>query len=626
MMNSSAFRFETFLSNRSFALLAVSWLVISANVLATAASASQLTLSWMDNSNDEDGFKIERAIACGTFTQIATVGANVTNYTDTGLAPLTLYCYRVRAYNANGDSDYSNVGSATIPAPDTAPTVPSGLTTSASTATQITLSWNASTDIGGTGLAGYKVYRDDTLVATTTVTSYSDSGLSPATEYCYTVTAYDNAGNNSTASAQACITTQATDTTPPSVPNGVSASAISPTQVTLTWSASPDSDLAFFPYRIYRNGTFIRVTKATSFSDSGLSAGTQYCYTIVAYDNAGNSSSASAQACTTTQTADTTPPSVPSGVSASAVSPTQIALTWNASTDSNLAVFPYRIYRNGTLIRATRATSYSDSGLSAGTQYCYTIVAYDNAGNSSSASAPACVTTLSAAVIVNAPSNLAASAVAADKINLSWQDNANNEAGFAIERYQLSTGWIQITTVGANTTSFSDVGLSPSTSYSYRVYAFNDPNYSPVSASASATTLPAAPVSGGMAADEFVGPFNSWADLQDDYGAVGNGVADDTAALGSAVLFDGFLQPAQRILGTQGSVGTQDIVLAGVFVQNPQHPQRTAAYSRIGNEVPSPNMTAMRDLDWPPGRDDAPGGGHDPTHPQAKPPVRFLEG
>ena len=75
---------------------------------------------------------------------------------------------------------------------------------------------------------------------------------------------------------------------------------------------------------------------------------------------------------------------------------------------------------------------------------------------------------------------------------------------------------------------------------------------------------------------------------------------------GSAVLFDGFLEPGQYILRAQRSVSTQDMALAGVFIQDRQHPQRTAPHSRIGNEVPSPDVTAMRGLDWPPGRDAAP--------------------
>ena len=81
---------------------------------ATAASSSQINLAWTQNSSDETGFKIERKTgAGGTYSQIATVGANVVNYSNTGLSPNTTYYYRVRAYNGSGDSNYSNEANAT---------------------------------------------------------------------------------------------------------------------------------------------------------------------------------------------------------------------------------------------------------------------------------------------------------------------------------------------------------------------------------------------------------------------------------------------------------------------------------------------------------------------------------
>ncbi len=81
---------------------------------ATAVSSSQINLSWLDNSSDETGFKIERAGASGgPWTQIATVGAGATTFANTGLAASTAYWYRVRATNANGDSGYSNTATAT---------------------------------------------------------------------------------------------------------------------------------------------------------------------------------------------------------------------------------------------------------------------------------------------------------------------------------------------------------------------------------------------------------------------------------------------------------------------------------------------------------------------------------
>lgn len=86
-----------------------------AGLTATAASSSQINLAWTDGSGNETGFKIERCqgAGCSGFAQIATVGANATSYSDTGLTASTSYSYRVRAYNAGGDSGYSGTASAT---------------------------------------------------------------------------------------------------------------------------------------------------------------------------------------------------------------------------------------------------------------------------------------------------------------------------------------------------------------------------------------------------------------------------------------------------------------------------------------------------------------------------------
>lgn len=80
---------------------------------STGASASRVSLVWRDNASNESGFRIERRIGTGAWSQIATVGPNVTGFASTGLRSRTTYGYRVRAYNGIGTSAYSNVVSAT---------------------------------------------------------------------------------------------------------------------------------------------------------------------------------------------------------------------------------------------------------------------------------------------------------------------------------------------------------------------------------------------------------------------------------------------------------------------------------------------------------------------------------
>ncbi|NMM50373.1 M43 family zinc metalloprotease [Marinigracilibium pacificum] len=83
------------------------------SLVASAVSSSKIDLTWNDNSNNEEGFSIEQSVNGGSYSQIATVGANTTNYSNTNLAAFTQYSYRVRAYAGSTNSSYSNVASAT---------------------------------------------------------------------------------------------------------------------------------------------------------------------------------------------------------------------------------------------------------------------------------------------------------------------------------------------------------------------------------------------------------------------------------------------------------------------------------------------------------------------------------
>ncbi len=212
--------------------------------------------------------------------------------------------------SANTGSDHYNVdafinlwGSSDT----TPPAQVKGLTASAVSTTQIDLSWTANTE---PDLASYKIYRDGVYLTSTTVTSFSDTGLTANTLYNYQVSALDTSTNEGLKSASVSATTLTpTDTTPPAQVTGLTATAISSTQIDLSWSANTEPDLA--NYRIYRGGVFLTTTTSTSFSDTGLTASTLYSYQISAVDTSANeglkSTSASA---TTLNPADTIPPVV----------------------------------------------------------------------------------------------------------------------------------------------------------------------------------------------------------------------------------------------------------------------------------------------------------------------------
>lgn len=173
----------------------------------------------------------------------------------------------------------------------TAPTVPTSLTATAASSTQINLSWGASTDTGGSGLAGYRLYRGTTLIATTAATSYSDTGLAASSTYCYTVLAYDNANNSSAQSAQACATTTAAaDTTAPTATLTAPASGSS-LSGTITLSANASDNVGVSRVEFYVDstlaGTDTTSAYAVSYNTASLANGT-HTVSAKAYDAAGN--------------------------------------------------------------------------------------------------------------------------------------------------------------------------------------------------------------------------------------------------------------------------------------------------------------------------------------------------
>src|SRR5262249_34229945 len=156
-----------------------------------AVSNSQINLSWTDNSSNEDGFNVERSTDAVNWTPIATTTGNATSYSDTGLATLTAYYHRVRAFNRGGGySGYTNV--ATTTTTDVPPSAPSGLSRSqapgAASTTDLTLNWtdNSSNELG------FQIERDSgsgfTQIATTSAnaTNYTDASL-PTGLYFYRV-------------------------------------------------------------------------------------------------------------------------------------------------------------------------------------------------------------------------------------------------------------------------------------------------------------------------------------------------------------------------------------------------------------------------------------------------------
>ncbi|MFX0091700.1 MAG: lamin tail domain-containing protein [Candidatus Hodarchaeota archaeon] len=242
---------------------------------ATPISSTQIDLSWSANTEpDLDHYVIYRDGDVLTTT-------TASSYSDTGLAESTTYTYEVSAVDIS-----SNEGLKSDPASDTTfdatpPAQVTGLTATAISGSQINLSWNANTE---GDLDHYVIYRDGVILTTTTVTSYSDTGLDDSTTYTYEVSAVDTSGNEGLKSDPVSETTP--DTTPPAQVTGLTATAVSQSQINLSWNANTEGDLNH--YIIYRDGVFFTTTTATSYSDTGLAPGTTHTYEVSAVDNNDN--------------------------------------------------------------------------------------------------------------------------------------------------------------------------------------------------------------------------------------------------------------------------------------------------------------------------------------------------
>src|SRR5438034_229491 len=246
--------------------------------------------------------------------------------------------------------------------PDTvAPSTPASLTASAVSSSRIYLSWSAATD--NVGVIRYGVYRDGVRIAYISGTSYANTGLSAATTYSYTVAAYDAAGNASAQSSAVSATTSAPlDTQAPSIPTNLAATVVSASQIDLAWSPATDN-VGVTGYRVYVNGTLLLSSSSTSVQITELLAGGTRSFTVSAFDAAGNVSAPSAPlSVTTLPPADTTAPTTPTGLAASAVTSTSLTLSWSAATD-NVGVTGYRVYVNGTLLLSSSSTDRKSTRL-----------------------------------------------------------------------------------------------------------------------------------------------------------------------------------------------------------------------------------------------------------------------
>jgi predicted phage tail protein len=515
--------------------------IAPSGLTATLSGTAGVVNTWVDNSNNETGFELQRATDAGFTTGVVTttLDPNVTTSTlASGLAQGTTYFFRVRAVNAVGPSAYSATATLAVPVAPTAPVAPSGLTATASTGA-VALAWvdnsnnetgfeiDRATDAGFTaGLV--------TTTAAANATSLNVTGLADGTTYFFRVRAVNAVGPSAYSNvAQAVV--------PVVLPTFANAGFEAPTTTTYIYNPTGGS-WAFNAFSgIQRNGSAWNAATApegvqTAFiqgSSAGLGTITQsltlpagtYAVTFRAAQRAGYSvqplqfrvngapigatiSPAGTAFATYTTAAFTVPagtasisfaatngtsdrstfvdavtiatavptaPVAPTGFTAALLGTTGARLAWtDASWDetgfevqrATDAAFTANVVTTNV---AANAATLDVTNLDAGT-YFFRVRAVNAVGPSAYTASASVVI----AAIPAAPTNPIASLINTGGVRFAWTDASTNETGFEVQRATnatFTTGLVT-TTVAANATSLDvTTGLAANTTYYFRVRA-----------------------------------------------------------------------------------------------------------------------------------------------------------
>jgi fibronectin type 3 domain-containing protein len=495
---------------------------VPTSLTATTVSSSQINLSWSASSG-VSGYNVKRATASGgPYTTVATA-VTTAGYLDGVSGPLsasTTYYYVVSAVNDGHESGNSAQASATTQALPIPP-APTGLTAIAGN-NQVALTWTGSTLWGGGSAAdSYNVKRGTTsggpytTIASPTGTSYTDTAAVNGTTYFYVVSAVNTSGestNSSEVSATPLNTTWVNDTGA-----GITYSG--------TWNLSSSRGLGDYQDDVHYTSTLGNYAQYT-FTGTGVqyiteldsSEGNVDIYLDGAFQTTVNCANTisrqvqqvvySAQNLVSgshtikivmnsgtymlldafTYSSAATPPPAPTGLTATAVSSSQINLSWTASSGATSYNVKRATVSGGpyTTIASPTTTSYTDTTAVNGTTYYYVVSAVNSSGESANSSQVSATPT--AGSVPTAPTGLTATVPSGrgGRINLSWTASTG-ATSYNVKQATVSGGPYTTIATGVTTTTYNNSGLTTGTTYYYVVSAVNAAGESPNSNQASAT-------------------------------------------------------------------------------------------------------------------------------------------
>tara|TARA_B110000495_G_scaffold137453_1_gene120509 strand:- start:13 stop:3741 length:3729 start_codon:yes stop_codon:yes gene_type:complete len=430
--------------------------------------ANELTLRWVapTSGTTADGYKIGRSVDGGTWNDsyVADTGSTAITYDNTGLSPDTSYAYRVWSLaGTDASTSYASVaGTTTWDVPDQVGTVTG--------TADITpdLSWSAPSSDGA--LTNYKIYRGGVLHDTisSSVTTYSDStSVVSGSTYAYTVSGVSAVGEG----AQS-VSINVVAGVPPDPPTSISATiantATAPLDVVVTWSNPADVGTGTLSnFQIFRDGVSQgTVGLVNTFANTVPNTGT-FAFTVKAISDHGTSVASSADSITT--------PSAPSQptLSVTVLSDTSMQLDWTASNENSSTLQGYwieysldnSVWANLVSNTGNVAVTRTATSLNVDDQYYWRVSGINGVG-AGTASA-----TQNDWTLLSAPSDLVATGMAIDQIDLAWT-GISGISSYTIQ-YESPTGngfTNLATSVSSSATTYTSGSLTTGTEYNYRIF------------------------------------------------------------------------------------------------------------------------------------------------------------
>ena len=351
------------------------------NLAAALQVGPQVSLSWTDNSNNEDGFTVQRSPDGGaTWPSTSQTAANVATFTDTTVLAGITYQYQVFAFNLSGPSLPSNMATIAVPAAPASVT----LTATAQPGPQVVLGWsdtNETSYILQRSLDGVNFSTVTTLAAN--VVTYTDTAVTVGSTYTYQVLAVNESGTTASNSASVIVPVPSSA---PLAPSGLTTALQAGPQVSLAWTDNAVDETGFVIERADNGGAFVQIgtlpalagTGSLTYVDTTIAAGNSYVYQVGAVNAAGTSYS-------NLTAVDATLPLAPTSLLPGRTTTTTALLTWvdNATNETG-----YRLEWSldgvtwNPIDLPANSTSYTLTNLTANTSYQVRVQAYNLMGSS----------------------------------------------------------------------------------------------------------------------------------------------------------------------------------------------------------------------------------------------------